>query len=374
MISPEELRENLAQAISNVRSQRATSRSSLADAMRLSPTTAGLYVDQLIDSGYLQESGLEQGRFGRPKRSLSTVDKAGWFAGIEFNADRIQGVRVDFSGKLVASVVRPFAENVDTQSVIKEIKTLISFLGRRASGPPLLGIGLGAPGIVNPKLGVGVYYAFMDDWRDIPVRDELNKRFRVPVTLENNLRAIAFAERWFGGAKNLSDYLILGPRSGFGVAIVANGTVLRGARHAAGEAGLWPWPDRNSNTCIHDHLSSPAVWRRLKGVPMKAPLPSDLRAALAPFENSSSEAWNKVVLDYAHMLASLHLLLDTTTCFLHGPLTVLGERFCQAIGAAMLELAPTIQNNPFTLVPSKLGDDAGALGAASLAMEAWMPA
>jgi hypothetical protein len=106
---------------------------------------------------------------------------------------------------------------------------------------------------------------------------------------------------------------------------------------------------------------------------MKAPLPSDLRAALAPFENSTSEAWNEVVLDYAHVLVCLHLLVDTTTCFLHGPLTVLGKRFCQAIGTAMLQIAPTTQSNPFTLVPSKLGDDAGALGAASLAMEAWMP-
>ncbi len=372
MINPDDLRQNLAQAITNVRSQRATSRRKLADVMRLSPTTAGLYVDQLIASGYLRESGLEQGLKGRPKRSLSTVAEAGWFVGIEFNAERVQGVRVDFSGKLSASGMRPLPEEANTKMVMAEIKELITSLNRRASGP-LLGIGLGAPGVVDPKRGIGVYYAFLPDWREIPVQAELNKRFKVPVTLENNLRAIALAERWFGGAKELSDYIILGPRSGFGIAIVADGKVLGGARNAAGEVGLWPWPDRSSKSQLHDHLSSPSVWRRLKGVSSQTRLPTDLRVALSAYEHSTSEAWQKVVLDYAEVLTSLQLLLDTTTYFLHGPLSALGERFCHAIVTAMIQLAPSLQNQPLALIPSKLGDDAGALGAASLAMEAWSP-
>jgi predicted NBD/HSP70 family sugar kinase len=372
MINPDDLRQNLAQSIANVRSQRATSRRNLADVMRLSPTTAGFYVDHLIELGYLRESGLEQGLKGRPKRCLSTVAEAGWFAGIEFNAERVQGVRVDFSGRLAFGGMRPLPEDADTKMVMTEIKELIKMLNRRASGP-LLGIGLGAPGVVDPKRGIGVYYTFVHDWREIPVQAELNKRFKVPVTLENNLRAIALAERWFGGAKELSDYLILGPRSGFGIAIVSDGKVLGGARNAAGEVGLWPWPGRSSHTQLHDHLSSPSVWRRLKGASSQTRLPADLRAALTVYEHSTSEAWHKVVLDYAQVLASLQLLLDTTTCFLHGPLNALGDRFCHAIGTAMVQMAPSLQNQPLALIPSKLGDDAGALGAASLAMEAWSP-
>jgi predicted NBD/HSP70 family sugar kinase len=372
MINPEDLRRNLAETVTNIRSGRATSRRKIADVMRLSPTTAGMYVDQLIESGYLHESGLEQGRMGRPMRTLNTVADAGWFAGIEFNAERVQGVRVDFSGHVSTKAVRPLPENADTKKVLAEIKTLIASLGRRASDP-MLGIGLGAPGVVDPKRGVGVYYAFIEDWREIAVAAELNARFKVPVTLENNLRAIALAERWFGGAKELTDYMILGPRSGFGVAIVSAGKVIGGARNAAGEAGLWPWPDRSGQTRLHDHLSAPAVWRRLKGASAKAKLPTDLRSALAAHQHDNSEAWRNVILDYAQVLASLHLLLDGTTCFLHGPLTVLGDRFCHAISAAMLQSTPSLKNQPLAFLPSKLADDAGALGAASLAMEAWIP-
>ena len=93
MRNPEDQRHLLSQAVLHVRSQRATSRRELADVMRLSPTTAGQYADQLIASRHLNENGVEKGPMGRPKRSLTTNADAGWFAGIEFNAERIQGVR-----------------------------------------------------------------------------------------------------------------------------------------------------------------------------------------------------------------------------------------------------------------------------------------
>lgn len=373
MRNPEDQRQNLAQSILNVRSQRATSRRTLANLMKLSPTTAGLYVDQLIESGHLRESGLEQGLTGRPKRTLSTVAEAGWFAGIEFNAERVQGVKVDFSGRLIGSELRPLPEDANAQKVMTEVKNVITTMINGTSSP-LLGIGLGAPGVVDPQRGVGVYYAFLPDWKEVSVAAQLNNRFKVPVTLENNLRAIALAERWFGGASQLTNYLILGPRSGFGIAIVQGGNIIGGAHNAAGEVGLWPWPDRLCGTYLHDHLSSPAVWRRLKGVTARAKLPGDLRTALASFADSSCEAWQEVVQDYAQVLASLHLLLDTTTCFLHGPLTALGNRFCQAVCAAIPQMVPSLQDRPLALLPSTLSDDAGALGAASLAMEAWVPA
>jgi hypothetical protein len=118
MRSPEELRQNLAQTVLNVRSGRATSRRKLADVMHLSPTTSGYYVDQLIASGHLYESGFEQGGKGRPKRSLEAAAGAGWFAGVEFNAERIQTVCIDFSGSLVAKDQLRLPTDADARQVM----------------------------------------------------------------------------------------------------------------------------------------------------------------------------------------------------------------------------------------------------------------
>lgn len=373
MRNPEELRSNLAEAILHVRSGRATSRRTLADVMKLSPTTAGSYVDQLIAFGELRESGLEQGRMGRPKRTLSTVAEAGWFAGIEFNAERVQAVRVDFSGKMAASELRSLPEEADTSAVMAEIKSVIAAMTRGTTGP-MLGIGVGAPGIVDPQRGVGVECAIIADWQDVRVAELLGKRFKVPVTVENNLRAIALAERWFGGVQELENYVILGPRSGFGVAIVQRGQLHCGSHHAAGEIGWWPWPPGGTAGSIHDSLSSVAAWRRLSGASPRSRLPANLHAALSKFADLASAERTALVEDYAYVIACLHLLLDAAAYLLHGPLTALGAKFCDEITAAIATLVPVLAARRPNLLPSQLGDDAGAMGAACLAMERWQPA
>jgi predicted NBD/HSP70 family sugar kinase len=373
MRSPEELRHNLAEAILHVRSGRATSRRTLADVMRLSPTTAGFYADQLIESGHLHESGLEQGRMGRPKRGLGAVAEAGWFAGIEFNAERVQAVLVDFSGAQKQTLTRTLPPDADTKSVLKEIGALITSL-KRTAAEPLLAIGVGAPGVVDPTAGVAMHYAFLPDWRNVPIRADLTKRFGVPVILENNLRVIALAERWFGAGRELDDYVILGPRSGFGIAVMKHGRLIDGQHHAAGEIGRWVWPLGGEGREMHDALSPPAVWRMLAGVTTRARLPSDLRSALRVFAESNANPWNAIVADYARVLGLLHLLLDSPAYFLHGPLTSLGARFCTEIATQAAALMPALREMPPNIIPSALGDDAGAQGAACMAMEAWQPA
>jgi predicted ArsR family transcriptional regulator len=95
MRSTDDQQQLQARMILEVRSGRATSRRTLAGALKLSPTTAGQYVDDLIAAGLMMETGLEQGPLGRPKRMLSLKGEKGWFVGIEFNAERVQAVRGD---------------------------------------------------------------------------------------------------------------------------------------------------------------------------------------------------------------------------------------------------------------------------------------
>lgn len=380
MRNSEDQRQIGARIVSLIRSRRATSRRGLADQLRLSPTTAGQYVDQLIGAACLDESGLEKPGVGRPKRILTTVAAAGWFAGVESNADRVQAVAVNFSGELEASRTVPLSAAATTRSVLAEISKSVSALARQMS-VPLLGIGVGAPGVVDTVSGRGVHYSFLPDWRDVPIADRLHRGFDVPVAVENNLRAIALAERWFGGRHDLDDYVILGPRSGFGIAIVKHGQLIGGAHHSAGEIGLWPWPlhgraggsDVGQRGQLHDALSAPAVWRRLAGKGARAKLTGDLRAALAGLALETGPGWDGVIEDFATVLGSVQLLIDAHTYLLHGPLTALGEKFCRAIAERAAQRIPALRSCPLRIEPSGLGDDAGALGAASMAMEAWLP-
>lgn len=369
-------RETLGAAVLQIRSGRATSRTTLAKALGISPSTTGLYVDHLIAEKYLNESGLNQGPMGRPRRLLSTQANAGWFAGVEFNAQRIQAVGVDFSGGLKVSEEVILPADVMADEVVKSILECVAKLAKEMQGP-LLSVGIGVPGLVDAQAGVGLYYAFIPDWQLVPLVERIGSKLKVPVILQNNLRAIALAERWFGMGHSLNDYVILGPRSGFGVAIVQDGRVTEGAHHAAGEVGRWLWPlmdPAGGGQELHHALSAPATWRRLAGVGEKTNLPEDLRAGLAAVAESAGPQWDAVCGDYARVIGLLHLIIDTGVFILHGPLTMLGERFCHSITEAACALMPALRDAGLKVVPSTLGDNAGALGAASLAMEAWSPA
>jgi hypothetical protein len=87
-----------------------------------------------------------------------------------------------------------------------------------------------------------------------------------------------------------------------------------------------------------------------------------------------SSTWDAVCSDFGRVIGFLRLVLDAEIFILHGPLTALGARFCESIVAHGRRIMPALQAVPFKVAPSTLGDDAGALGAASLAMEAWSPA
>ena len=313
---------------------------------------------------------------GRPRRALSTRADAGWFAGVEFNAQRIQAVGVDFSGSLRSTEEFVLPVDVMADQVIQSILDCVARLAVRMEGP-LLSVGLGVPGLVDAQAGVGLYFAFIPDWHQVPVVERIGSQLKVPVILQNNLRAIALAERWFGMGHELSDYVILGPRSGFGIAMVQEGRVCEGARNAAGEVGRWPWPlmaVAGEGQELHHALSAPATWRRLAGVGPQAKLPEDLRAGLAEVAESAGQEWDAVCADYARVIGLLQMIINTEVFVLHGPLTILGERFCHSITEAACALMPALRDGRLKLVPSTLGDNAGALGAASLAMEAWAPA
>lgn len=373
MRSPEESRQYLSRTILLIRGGHARSRRDLASHLGISPTTAGFYVDDLIRRGLVKETGLDRGASGRPKRRINTVPGAGWFAGIEFHAERLRAVAIDFTGQRCGGVRSAIPEACRADEVLDLAARAIRGLAKSSEGK-LLGIGFASPGIVDPCRGVALTYAFLPDWREVPVAEHLAAAFRVPVTLENNLRVIALAERGFGGAKNLADYVILGPRSGFGVAVMQGGRLLRGAHEQAGEIGFWPWPCGRGGHWLHDSLTSRAVWHRLSGKGPRARPPGDLHAALAAFADGSGEGRAEVVADFARVLAMLHWLLDPEALFLHGPLTALGERFCKEINEAASALIPGDWNRVPELRLTILDDEAGALGAAALAMEGWSPA
>lgn len=355
-----------------IRHGRNTSRGLLAEELGISPSTMGLHVDELIAQGFLEESGLEHGAVGRPKRLLRLLPGAGWFAGVEFTGGRMQAERLNFAGEREKSHVVSLPKDIRAPELLEMIRSCIATLHEGATGP-LLAIGIGSPGFIDSKEGHVVYSEFLADWSDIPLAAEIRRHFDVTVAVENNLHVIALAERWFGDGRDADDYVIVRARNGFGLGIIKEGRLLSGAHHGAGEIGLWPWPLTKNQDFVHHALSARTIWQRLSGVAKEVEPPDNLTTALRAFADATGPAWEEAVESYARVLGLTQLLIDTRIFFLHGPLAALSQRFCDDIVTKAHQMIPQLSHSPLHLVPSTLGREAGALGAAGLAMEAWDP-
>lgn len=362
-----------ARIVRSIRHGRNTSRGLLAEELGISPSTMGLHVDDLISRGFLEESGLEQGAVGRPKRLLRLIPEAGWFAGVEFTGGRMQAERLNFAGKREKSHIETLPKDIRAPELFQAICRCITRLHEGATGP-LLAIGIGSPGFIDAKAGRVVYSEFLADWNDIPLAAEIRQHFDVTVAVENNLHVIALAERWFGDGRDADDYVIVRARNGFGLGIIKDGRLLSGAHHGAGEIGLWPWPLTKSKDFVHHALSARTIWQRLSGVDKDIDPPDNLTVALRELAGATGAAWDEAVENYARVLGLTQVLIDTKMYFLHGPLVSLGQRFCDEIVAKAHQMIPQLKHSPIRLSPSTLGREAGALGAAGLAMEAWDPA
>lgn len=360
-----------ARIVREVRRGHAASRNALAEVLEIAPSTMGIHVDELEGQGFLIESGKAQGSAGRPKRLLRLVPEAGWFAGVEFTGGRLQAVRLDFAGGIQKTQVEPLPARVSVAEMVEHLAAAVKNLRKGATGP-LLGAGIGSPGFVDPQKGEVVYSQFQPDWKEVPLAALLARRLETRVLVENNLHVISLAERWFGEGRDEQDFVIVRARQGFGLGLMKQGRLLSGAHHATGEIGMLPWPLEGGAGHVHDALSAVRVWRDLSG--STEAVPEDLRAALGGLVIDEGEKWWAVVTDYARVLGMVQLMLDARVFFLHGPLAVLGTRFCDAVMARSHECIPALRHSPLLLRPTRLGREAGALGAASLAMEAWNPA
>ncbi|WP_219519786.1 ROK family transcriptional regulator [Nonomuraea ceibae] len=211
------------------------SRSEIARELDVSPATVTQLTRELMGHGMVEELDLKPSRGGRPAQRLGLVGGAGRALGVKVTADHLVLVDVRLDGEVLGSWVRPFDPAAadapgDLADAVASVLTAIT------GGPPLLGIGVGVPGSVDDQ-GVGTVNAPTLGWQAMPVGERLRRRLDLPVLVENDVNALAAAERLYGRGRTHRDFLVLTIGRGVGAAIVADGRVYRGARGGAGEFG-----------------------------------------------------------------------------------------------------------------------------------------
>jgi len=385
--------------LKQIRAGDGISRVELARTLGLAPSTAGIYVERLIADGFLIESARTRRDAGRPPRLLRPNPEGGEFIGVDFEARNIMAVAVDFSDRPLRNAHRFIEEGDSVQQIFRKIEEAINAVHPRHSRR-LLGIGVGVPGIVDSSRGIAVQYKYIAHWQNVPLAARLQRRFGVPVYLENNVRSMALAELGFGQGRGTRNFLCVGVRSGIGIGLVLNGQLVCGSHWRAGEFGRWRarpmtgeaagWftavaDNAPGNPELEEIASVRAIQRALQkavALGVRTVLRPGLQGIDLAEITRAAQQRDAVTLRVLGAAASalgaaigqLTLVLDPDKVILSGPLTALGDVFLAPLRlAAAQELAASAQPAP-EVVNSSMGDFSGALGAAALALHEWKPA
>ena len=209
------------------------SRADLARATGLTRVTISDLVAQLIGDDLIVELGQrEDARPGKPA-TLLDINRSGFqILGLDLSDHAVlRGSVLDLDGHILERR-EVLLENASGSAVVDKVIALAREL-IAAAGAPILGVGVGSPGVVD--LGGTVISAPNLGWSDLPLQALLVDATGLPVLVANDANAAVLAEHSFGGA--LSDTMLVKVGHGVGAGLLLGGTPLFGNRFAAGEIG-----------------------------------------------------------------------------------------------------------------------------------------
>ncbi|HEY1656712.1 MAG TPA: ROK family transcriptional regulator [Candidatus Sulfotelmatobacter sp.] len=241
-----------------IHAERNISRIELAKRACLSAASITAIVQNLIDRGLVVESGQNSSALGRKPVSLRLRDDVGFLVGVDLGSFYTRVVVTDIRGTPVHKQEFETGMSDGRDRVLaRTIKAIHQAIDD--SGKPknvFKGIGIGHSGVID--LSKGLVLSFprpgqMTEWKNVPLRDILQHEFGLPCLLEDSVRAIATAERYFGLGVGLSDFIYVDVGMGIGAAIFLNGKLYRGPGGSAGEFGHMTVAEPGPLCCCGNH-------------------------------------------------------------------------------------------------------------------------
>ncbi|MGH9338569.1 MAG: ROK family protein [Acidobacteriota bacterium] len=153
--------------------------------------------------------------------------------GVDLGGTKIEVALADQNGRILARHRTPTPPGAPPNSVIAGILRCVKECldGRKAAA-----LGMGVAGQVDAASGI-VRYAPNLNWRDVPLRAELQEALGFPVLVVNDVRAAGFGEWKYGAAQTAENMVCLFIGTGIGGGIVVKGQMLEGCSNTAGELG-----------------------------------------------------------------------------------------------------------------------------------------
>jgi predicted NBD/HSP70 family sugar kinase len=373
-----------------VRSSGTVSRTELAEMSGLTATSITRIVKSLIEDGLVIETGFGDSTGGKRRSLLELNPKAGFAVGISLDEGRLTYVVVDLGGEVVGRVVSEGIGKTAPSLVMERIAGELDELFREREVPrsQIVGVGVAGAGL-DLSAGSHRLSTTAEDWDEFAVQETLESRLGLPVVRDNDAACAALAQYWVGRIPATQGFGTLYMANGFGLGIVSDGRVARGASSNVGEIGHMiidiDGPDCwcGARGCLEMLAAPRAIVRKAMADPaLAAELglsgeDSGLRHdydALARAGASGEPRCLALLQDSARHVAAAVLsivnVLDLDRVYLTGPgFDDAGPVYAAAVQDAVSRHARTRAVHEVDVLLSDPGFDAAAVGAAALALQ-----
>lgn len=365
------------------------SRGLLAERTGISRPAVTRGIGDLIEAGLVMETGRGQSTTGGgPRPTLLHLNpQAAAALACTIEIGRVVAVLAGFDGNFEARRERDFDPEAPPSEVIALATELLrEALAENPPERPLLGLGVGLPGIVDEQ-GRVVVIPHMPGWRKVALAEQLEAEFGIAVRVDNESRVQTLAEGWLGQGRDVETFVCLDTGIGLGAGIVVHRRLLRGRHSLAGEVGHWSmysegdrcycdshscWEVRGSSERFLADLSTSSIAHNDEKLHEgDLSLADVVRAADLDDPTALRElAVHADVL--ARGISNLVIAFDPERIIVHGDSTIFGERLLGMLKERVRErFALWLDYDP-PIVFSELGADVGLNGAVGLALQrAW---
>lgn len=306
--------------------------------------------------------------------------------GVDVGGTKVAAGLVNANGEILSSIRVPMVSSSTAEEGLQAVSTAISaVIGEAAE--PVKGIGICAPGPLDPKTGVILNPPNLPCWRNYPLAETVQKQHQVPVKVDNDANAAALAEARWGAARGSKIVFYATIGTGIGTGIVIDGSIYHGRTGSAGEGGhvsidyRGPICRCGKRGCIEVLASGTAITNRAREklnerrdsrmLELAAGEPDKLSGEIIGKAYTNGDPLATEILTEAIEMLALWLsnmvdLLDPDVIVIGGGAAALYRSHFDRLHDRMAKMAVNPRAREVPILPARYGADSGIAGGAAL--------
>lgn len=359
--------------------------SEISKEMDVSVPTITKLVSELIEEGFVIDFGKQETNGGRRPNIYGVNPDSGYFVGVDIKKFRINIALINFKGDIIKSKYNiPFVYDNTQLSFDVLCKTINDFInGLSMPKSKILSVGVNMSGRVNTRTGQSYSLYFFNE---TPLTEILQEKLGLHVTIDNDSRSMAYGEYINGVIENEKNILFVNVSWGLGLGIITDGKLYYGKSGFSGEFGHTSVFDNEiichcgKKGCLETQASGSYIYRRFmekiaegntsvldkkikKGETI---IQEDILDAALKDDMLAIELIEEVGNTLGKHIAGLINLFNPELVVIGGAIAVAGDYLLLPIKSAVKKYSLNLVNNDTLIKQSKLGDEAGVIGACML--------